>query len=161
MRWFAGIMLFVVHFMMVSTSASGAQSYFVQSAKVKVLRSPSFSAEIIDIVYKGYEFRAGDRAGSWIKVTHKGLTGYVPALLVSTRPPMDKVRIIRADEGQLSTGVRRRASTYTSAAAARGLAEDDRRRLSADEKANYTALERMEAFAVSDAEITSFLGARP
>ena len=46
----------------------------------------------------------------------------------------------------------------TTAAAARGLAEDDRRRLGAETKSDYAALEKVEAISVSEADVDSFVG---
>jgi beta-N-acetylglucosaminidase len=58
---------------------------------------------------------------------------------------------------EIKQGVRRRASSYTSAAAARGLAADDRRRLSKEEKVDYESLEKVEAFQLSADEINRFM----
>jgi hypothetical protein len=60
----------------------------------------------------------------------------------------------------LKEGVRRRASTYTSAAAARGLVQDDRRRLSRDEKIDYLGLENIEAVSISPEELAKFMGGK-
>jgi len=92
-----------------------------------------------------------------VKVNYYGKDGYVSALLVTPYPPMARAGLIKADETDFQQGVRRRASTYTSAAAARGLAADDRRRLSSDEKSDYAGLERMEKFTVTDAELAKFV----
>jgi hypothetical protein len=72
---------------------------------------------------------------------------------------MARKGLIKADESDFRQGVRRRASTYTSAAAARGLAQDDRRRLSGEEKSDYAGVETIEAITVSDAEVIRFMEA--
>jgi hypothetical protein len=77
--------------------------------------------------------------------------------VLSTRPPLRKTGIIKADDGEIKQGVRRRASSYTSAAAARGLAQDDRRRLSKEEKADYDSLDIIETFKVSPEELSRFM----
>ena len=71
--------------------------------------------------------------------------------------PLERQSIIKGEERDIKQSVRRRASTYTSAAAARGLAQDDRRRLSTEEKVDYGGLEKMEAFSVSSEEVSRFM----
>jgi hypothetical protein len=140
------------------TSVLSAQSeYYVQSIKAKVMSGPSFKSGIISEVSRGYKFISSGRDGSWVKVRIFNKNGYVSSLLVSTHPPFEKKRVIRGDEADIEQGVRRRASSYTSAAAARGLAQDDRRRLSKEEKIDYESLEKMEAFTLSSDEVTRFM----
>jgi hypothetical protein len=76
---------------------------------------------------------------------------------VSTHPPFEKTGVIKGEDAEISQGVRRRASSFTSAAAARGLAADDRKRLSKEEKIDYESLEKVEAFKLSDNEIALFM----
>jgi len=153
--------LFMLATVLVAASA-WAEDYYVQSVKAKVMAQTSFKAPVLGEVGKGYKFSSLGRQGSWIKVTLNGKTGYVASLLVSPHPPLDKPAVIRAHEGDISQGVRRRASTYTSAAAARGLTSEDRKRASAEEEIDYKALEKMEAFTVSSDEVTKFMeGGRP
>ena len=138
-------------------SVYAADTYYVQSVKAKVLSSPSFKSNVLGEASKGTKLTAVGKEGNWVKVNYYGKDGYVSALLVTPYPPMARVGLIKADETDFQQGVRRRASTYTSAAAARGLAADDRRRLSSDEKSDYAGLERMEKFTVTDAELAKFV----
>jgi hypothetical protein len=133
----------------------------VQSVKAKVMSATSFKAPVLGEVGKGFKFDASGREGSWVKVKFNDLDGYVSALVVSTHPPLEKAGVIKASEGDIKQGVRRRASSYTSAAAARGLAQDDRRRLSREEKADYDALDKMEEFKLQPDEIARFGGEQP
>lgn len=143
---------------MMSATASYAQSeYYVQSVKAKVMSSASFKAPLLGVVGKGFKFVSSGRVGSWVKVRFNDRDGYVPALVVATHPPLEKAGIIKADAGDIKQGVRKRASSYTSAAAARGLAQDDRRRLSREEKADYDSLDRMESFTISAEELSRFM----
>jgi uncharacterized protein YgiM (DUF1202 family) len=133
------------------------QVYYVQSVKAKVLSAASFKSRLIAEVGRGYKLKALGKEGNWIKVKYGSLAGYVPALLLSPVPPIEKQGLIKGDESALRHNIRRRASTYTSAAAARGLTADDRRRLSKDEKVDYESLEQVESFTVSDAEVLKFM----
>ncbi len=151
------VFLLTISMVCLSAAFAGAgEVYYVQSVKAKVLSETSFRAKVIAEVNKGYKFNSSGRTGNWIKVNHSGKTGYISSLLVSTHPPMEKTTLIKGGEGDINQGVRRRASTYTSAAAARGLTHEDRKRLSTEEEVNYKALEKMEALTLTNDEVTRF-----
>jgi uncharacterized protein YgiM (DUF1202 family) len=140
-------------------AAYAVDTYYVQSMKAKILSAPSFKAKMLGEASKGTRLTAIGKEGSWIKVSYYGKQGYVSSILLSAYPPMARKGLIKADESDFRQGVRRRASTYTSAAAARGLAQDDRRRLSGEEKSDYAGVETIEAITVSDAEVIRFMEA--
>lgn len=144
-------------FVLMCGAAYALEPYYVQSVKAKIMTAPSFKAIALGEASKGTKLTAVAKEGSWIKVSYYGQTGYVSSILVSPYPPMARQGLIKAEQSELRQGVRRRASTYTSAAAARGLAQDDRRRLSGEEKSDYVGLEKMEAMTVSDGEIVRFM----
>lgn len=132
--------------------------YYVQSIKAKVLSAPSFKGKVVAEVEKGSKLISTGREGSWIKVKiDKNRDGYVSSLLLSTHPPLAKAGIIRGEDAEIKQGVRRRASSYTSAAAARGLTRDDRQRLSKEERADYESLEKVESLKLSADEINRFM----
>jgi hypothetical protein len=149
--------LMVVTSVFISTMVSAQTDYYVQSVKAKVMSSPSFKSAVIIEIARGFKLVASGREGSWVKVRIADKDGYVSSLLVSTHPPFKKTEVIKGDDADIKQGVRRRASSYTSAAAARGLTQDDRRRLSKEEKVDYESLEKIEAFTLSDDEITRFM----
>jgi uncharacterized protein YgiM (DUF1202 family) len=141
-----------------SVKALYAESvYYVQSVKAKVMSSFSFKATVIAEVGKGTKLFSSGREGNWIKVKYHKKTGYVSALLLSPYPPIAKTGVIKGEETEIKQGVRRRASSYTSAAAARGLTQDDRRRLSKEEKVDYESLEKIESFKLSADEVARFM----
>lgn len=144
-------------FVLMCGAAYALEPYYVQSVKAKIMTAPSFKAIALGEASKGTKLTAVAKEGSWIKVSYYGQTGYVSSILVSPYPPMARQGLIKAEQSELRQGVRRRASTYTSAAAARGLAQDDRRRLSGEEKSDYVGLEKMEAITVSEGEIVRFM----
>ncbi len=150
------VFLTVVLFLSYTQADAGTVMY-VQSLKAKIMAQPSFQAKILGEAGKGYKMTTLGRTGSWMKVQYYASEGYVSALLLSARPPMQRMGLIKADEAELTHGVRRRASTYTSAAAARGLVQDDRRRMSRDEKADYDGVLKLEAIAISEDEVVQFM----
>lgn len=147
--------------LVLAAGASYAQeTYYVQSKKAKIMMKPSFSAGIVGEVAKGTKLTSSGKEGSWVKVVYNNKAGYVSSFVVANHAPLDREGVIRADQGDIKQNVRRRASTYTSAAAARGLTADDRRRLSTEEEVNYRALEKIEAFKIKDDEIVQFAEGR-
>lgn len=133
------------------------ETYYVQSLKARVMTTPSFKGKPLTELGKGFKLVVLGKEGTWMKVKFGSSQGYLPALLLSPKPPLEKQGLIKGEEDVLQHGVRRRASTYTSAAAARGLTQDDRRRLSRNEKVDYESLEKIESVTVSPEEITRFM----
>lgn len=150
------VMIFAV-FAVQAFPAFAQDVYYVQSLKAKIMTQPSFKSTVLGEAAKGARLQSGGREGSWVKVTVNQKEGYVSSLLVTKFPPLQRQSIIKGEEGDIKHSVRRRASTYTSAAAARGLAHDDRRRLSTEEKVDYGGLEKMEAVSVSPEEVARFM----
>ena len=133
------------------------EANYVQSVKAKVMSGSSFKSQVLGEVSKGYKFETAGRAGSWIKVKFNSKDGYVSSLLLSSHPPMEKTGLIKGEGADINQGVRRRASSSTSAAAARGLTADDRIRSSREEEVDYKALEKVEAYSVNPDEISKFM----
>lgn len=138
-------------------SISLAESlYFVQSETAKIMSQPSFRSDILAQVGFGEKLNATGKEGNWIKVQVGNKAGYVSALLVSSHAPMKKTGVVKADGAEIDQGVRRRASSYSSAAAARGLTKDDRKRADEEGKADYDAVKKMESVTVTDESVTRF-----
>lgn len=151
------LVFFTIVMTLGSALAHAETIMYVQSFKAKVMSQPSFKAKVIGEAGKGSKMTSLGRTGNWVKVKYYSNEGYVSALLLSAQPPMLKMGLIKADEGDISHGVRRRASTYTSAAAARGLVQDDRRRVSRDEKTDYAAILKLETVAITEDEVVKFM----
>jgi hypothetical protein len=151
------LLLAVLVMALSATFAYAEEVFYVQSQKAKVMSGTSFKSKVLGEASRGYKLVALGRMGTWIKVKFYSKEGYVSALVVSTHPPMEKQGLIKASDSDISHGVRRRASTYTSAAAARGLVQDDRRRLSRDEKIDYLGLEKVEAITITDVDVAKFM----
>ena len=151
------LLLMVVTGVLLTSMLYAQTEYYIQSVKAKVMSGPSFKSGVIAEVAKGHKLTASGREGSWVKVRISDKDGYVSSLLVSTHPPFEKTGIIKGEDAEIKQGVRRRASSYTSAAAARGLAADDRRRLSKEEAIDYYSLEKVESFTLGPDEITRFM----
>jgi uncharacterized protein YgiM (DUF1202 family) len=131
--------------------------YYVQSANAKIWLGSSFKSKVIAEVGKGQMLTSTGQEGSWIKVKIDGKEGYVPSLLLSTHPPLEKTVVIKAEDSEIKQGVRRRASSYSSAAAARGLTREDRERADIEEGVDFNALKKMESLSLTADEVTQFM----
>ena len=157
MRRISAILLILVAAIILAPAAHAGTVSYVQSIKAKVLAEPSFRSEVVAVLSKGAPVSVLSRQGRWAKVKTGTTEGYLPTLILASNPPLDRIELIKGDGGaSIEHNVRRRASTYTSAAAARGLTEDDRRRVSAEDKANYSSLERVERFTLSEDDVLKF-----
>ena len=132
-------------------------TYYVQSDNANVRSEPSFGAKVIAKVAKGQSLTSLSKDGSWIKIKIDGKEGYISSLLVSNHVPLNKPAINKtADESEAKPSARRRASSYTSAAAARGLTDEDKKREGIDDKSNYKAVDKMESIKVTPDEVKKF-----
>jgi hypothetical protein len=152
------VLLILVAGLALATRSHADSICYVQSVKAKVMSDASFKSAVIAEIIRGFKLVSTGKEGNWVKVRFKNKDGYISSLLVSTHPPLDKAGIIKGEEAEIRQGVRRRASSYTSAAAARGLTQDDRKRLNTEETADYASLEKVESFKLSDDELSRFTG---
>lgn len=137
-------------------STSHAADYYVQSVKAPILADTSFGSQKLAEASKGELLNVVEIKGSWHKVVYNNKTGWVSRLLIGTNPPAKRVSVLVGTGENLETGARRRASAFTTAAAARGFAED-RSRVSDKYKSNFQGVERMEAVTISDEVAMTFL----
>ena len=148
------LMMLITGLMYASLSFADT-SYYVQSTNVTIRSGPSFGAKVIAKVSKGQMLTSAKKSGDWIQVKIDGKDGYISHLLVTTHPPIDKTTVIKAEEEEIKPTARRRASSFTSAAAARGLTEVEQKR-EGIEKADYKAVDKMEAVKVTAEEVKTF-----
>lgn len=147
--------LVLIVLLFVSTLTHAA-AYYVQSVKAPILADTSFGSQKLAEASKGELLNVLEIKGSWHKVIYNNKTGWVSRLLIGTNPPAKRVSVLVGTGENLEAGARRRASAFTTAAAARGFAED-RSRVSDKYKSNFQGVERMEAFTISDEVALTFL----
>lgn len=139
-------------------SAVAADTVYVVSAKAKVFATPAFDAAVVIVANKGETLTVLEKSDQWLKVTSQQHTGWISTLVVGDKPPAAKVTVIREIAPDApKEDVRRRTSSSASAAAARGLRQDDRARANESNQANYPAVEKMEAVKVDEKEVESFV----
>jgi len=135
---------------------------YVHSAKAPLYQAPSIGSKKVTNLKKGTKVIGIEEKENWYKVEYEGKDGWVYKLMVKKAPPLEtkglfarlkasfrKVAVLRAKS-------RRRPSSYTTTAAARGL-KDKRSRFAQKYELDYDALEKMESINISDAEALEFL----
>jgi uncharacterized protein YgiM (DUF1202 family) len=130
--------------------------YYVQSVSARVRAEPSFNSKVIATAVKGQKLPSPGKEGGWIKVMVGDQEGYISSLLLSTQPPFAKTVIIKAEEPEIKQNVRRRASSFSSAAAARGLVDEDNKDDSKENKADYESVKKMESLTIPNDEVNKF-----
>lgn len=151
--------LFLI-FAFYATNAFASELY-VKSVKAKILSKPSFKAKVLGLAKRGAVVEETGRSGKWIEVRYKGTKGWkkgwISRYLVSTKPPMKRVSLLARGESLQKTS-RRRASAFTSVAAARGLTDYDRARRGRKGYAvDFAALDRMDRINITEDEALKFI----
>lgn len=146
--------------LLTTLTAFAADTRYVQSSKAKIFSNPSFQSEVVVTVNKGAALTVLETSDQWVKVSYQQQSGWISALLVGSKPPQEKITVIKdQDSDAQKDAVRRRASSSAGAAAARGLRQDERARASDQGQTNYPAVEKMEANPVNEAEVETFMQA--
>ncbi|MCG5547595.1 SH3 domain-containing protein [Halorhodospira halochloris] len=137
------------------SGAAWASSLYVQSQQSAILAQPQMGAEELKQVERGTELEQLERDGSWFRVSHDGVEGWVSRLTVAGQPPMERQSVLDGDAPDIDNP-RRRPSEVASAAAARGLTPEQRERLSDRTGADYQALRRIEEMSIDSDELARF-----
>lgn len=150
--------LFFIVLLATSTIISAEENVlYIQSAKAKLMTEPSFSATVVTELERGTELIALKSQKRWLKVQAGEQRGWISSFLLSGNPPLKKVTVLSGEKKKgIEDGARRRASAVTTAGAVRGLSADVRKRADKHDNADFYALEQVEDYKVSSAEVTKF-----
>jgi len=146
----------LIGLLLIAPSIAQAADLYVQSVKAPILSAPSVGSPKVAVAAKGETLKQIEKKGDWFKVEYKGASGWISRLLVGANPPAGRVSVLELTEEKVEKGARKRASAFTTAAAARGLAEE-RARLSDKFKVDYNGVEMMEAIRITDEEASRFI----
>lgn len=152
--WFIFTLFLTI--LLATFSASAEQAMYVQSAKANLMAGPGFDTQLVDVLQKGESVTFVKEQGRWIQVTYQSSNGWISKLLLADKPPMDKVSVLQGKQEHLESTARRRASTNVTAAATRGLRNDERTRISDEGKPDYNELQEIEAVEIKEAEVREF-----
>ena len=148
--------LFFIMLIFLAQPAWSADVFYVQSATAKLLGQPSFRATLIENLDRGTALDAIEVSGRWIKVKHNEKVGWIPRLLLSKAPPITRPSLLEGHDDQLDTKARRRASSSATAAATRGLRNEDRSRMSDEQHSDYDALQKVDHVTVKQDDVIKF-----
>ncbi len=159
-------MLRITAYIIVATIIFSTPSYaydlYVHSVKAPVYVAPDIRSGKIVEIGKGTKITGLKEKGYWHKVTYKGKKGWIYKFMVKKEPLLNKKNIyarlksfFRKVEGR-SGKSRRRSSSYTATAAARGLKEK-RKRFADKHYLDYSAVEKMESIEINDNEAMDFI----
>lgn len=151
------ITVFIVVALWHAPALHAADEYYVQSVKAKVMSGPTFKSAVLGEVDKGYKFISSGKEGGWIKVKYNNGDGYVHSFVLLMHPPKENVWAITADEQELRSGFRRRASSATGIEADRGLDTDVEKSERKGDRIDYESLQEIELFTMSYSEIIQFM----
>jgi len=135
---------------------------YVHSVKAPLYQTPSIGSKKIIELKKGAKVIGIEEKTSWYKVRYEGKDGWVYKLMVKKTPPLEtkglftRLKSLFRRIHVLREKSRRRPSSYTTTAAARGL-RDKRQRFADKYRLDYEALEKIESIEISDNQALEFL----
>jgi uncharacterized protein YraI len=145
-----------------TTQAAWAYTGYVQSVKADIYSQPSMKSAPLTSLAKGDAVTVVKENGSWLEVEISGKPGFVYRFLVSRNEvkPREKLysrlRAFFSKIESISSKSRRRPSSYTATAAARGFREK-REHFAEKYNSDYDTLERFEAISIPDKEALDFI----
>ncbi len=140
---------------------AGAESLFVSAKVCPLFQEALASSKRLGALSQGTELQVVEKNGAWIKVkiAASGQEGFVQALFTGSSPSVQRSDT-SSDIKNMSTIVaRKRASAYTtSAAATRGLTTDNVREREnlAFKNYDFSAIKWLDTFVYTDEEIMDF-----
>ena len=139
---------------MLSTSLS-AKTMYVRSARAYLLNAPAYKAKKVVQLKKGMTVEQLARKGAWIQIKLENRQGWLPKMVLSSKPLKPRVSLL-SQKVDIASKARRRASRYSSTAAVRALTSG-RKRVSAMDAPDYEALRNIERIEINEQEAIEFL----
>lgn len=134
-----------------------AETVYISSFKAKITDEPKFKADAIINLQKGDKVTVLSKKGAWLKVkTQNNQTGWLSKFLTKKNPPNDRITVLPSDSKVALQDVRRRTSTITTAAAARGLSTLENPSDEDKFKSDPEAVKYMESLQINPRELRSF-----
>jgi len=135
---------------------------YVHSVKAPLYQAPSIGSEKVIELKKGSKIVGVEEKENWCKVRYKNKELWVYKLMVKKTPPLEakgvftRENLLPQQVRALKEKSRRRPSSFTTTAAARGL-RDKRQRFADKYRHDYEAVEKMESTEISDNQALEFL----
>jgi len=135
---------------------------YVHSVKAPIYQEPFISSKKIIELKKGTKVIGIEEKANWYRIRYGGQSVWVYKLMVKKTPPLEtkglfgRLKTLAHKVQALREKSRRRPSSYTTTAAARGL-RDKRKRFAEKYRLDYDALEKVESIEISNTEALEFL----
>lgn len=155
------VVIFTILSLMIPCGA-WAYTAYVHSSQADVYTKPALSAPKSTRLIKGDKVTVLNQKGSWCEIEHDAGKGYIYVFLIKKEPVKTKDRLYSRLRSffhkieSISSKSRRRPSSYTATAAARGL-RDKRQHFAEIYNSDYDTLEKFEAITISDDEALAFI----
>lgn len=143
-------------FLLSATYAIADESLYVQPYRAKIYAKPSIASEVLGSVESGYQFVSTGKEKNWVKLLFKDMQGFIPAVQTAKTPPLGK-STVQPLETAPKLGARARTSSSSAVVAGmKGLAYEDRARVTKGERSDFEALDKVEALKISSEELRQF-----
>lgn len=143
-------------FLISAAYAIADESLYVQPYQAKIYAKPSIAAEVLGLVESGYQFISTGKEKNWVKLSFKGMQGFIPAVQTAKTPPLGK-SAVQAVETTPKLGARARTSSSSAVVAGmKGLAYEDRARVTKGERSDFEALGKVDNLKISPDELKQF-----
>lgn len=139
-----------------------AYNAYVQSVHADVYQSPTLKSQKAMSLVKGDSVDVVKESGSFFLISYKGSKGYIYKFLVDKREVSTSEKLYSRLQSffhkieSVSGKSRRRPSSYTATAAARGL-RDKRQNFAQSYVSDYESLSRFESIVIGEDEALAFL----
>lgn len=135
-----------------------AKKVYVNSLQITPTETDSLNAKKLDItIPRGTAVEQIETKNTFSKIQYKNQEGWVPSIVLTEKEPLKKVSTLNNTDVDISKSARKRASGYTSAAAARGLTESGKKRINSLQAPDYEALNKMEKGKAKEKEAVEFV----
>ena len=151
----ASLMTLLAGLIMIAIPAF-AESLYVRSFRISLHEAPQHDSPKIASLKRGEQVKPLRKQKNWTMVRHQDREGWVNQLALSSKPPRKRVSLFKK-EIDISSSARKRASTFTSAAAARGLMDSGREKLEIKGGPDFEAVARMEGVEVDVKQAIAFI----
>jgi SH3-like domain-containing protein len=132
-----------------------AKTLYINAFKADLAEAPSSEAKIIATLNKGAPVEELAVNKEWTQVRSTPHSGWVSTILLSPRAPASS--LLQNKDVDISTNARKRASAFSSAAAARGLKADSDNIFAQLEGEDWDQVKKMETFYIASDKGYNFL----
>jgi hypothetical protein len=148
--------LLVIALVILLPTLAWCSDLFVQSRMAPVFKNPSLDSMKLTVLARGTKVTKVRKRGMWQQIQYDKQTGWVYSLMLSETIPLSYFDTTVEQMDKMAQSARKRPSSYTSTAAARGLV-NQRKRLAQKLGYDYAALEKMESYAVDEKATLQFI----